>query len=654
MGDNIHLEKNNKFISKLKDIVLGNFTNEQFGASDLVKQYGMSRSQLHRKLKTTTGQSVSQFIREIRLEESLKLLQNEDITASEVAYKVGFNSPTYFNTCFHEYFGYPPGEAQLQMELTKSNNDSDVPSTSKENTSSKNRRILILLSVITLIVVSLFAYQYYDWEREEEVIPTGEKEKTIAVLPLKNWSGDLELEYISDGMTDAIISKLAGIQAIERVVPFASILQYKDTDKDISTIAEELGVEYILEGNFKLSGSQVQSNLKLIEASSNEHIWTLEYTGTWKSDEIFEMQAAVAENVAENMQAKVTTSEKEEINTMPTDNAEAYRIYLEAENQYNKLSKYGLKNAITLYEKAIAIDSSFVEPYVGLGRTYFLSGLVWGILPEQQAWQQGKAFFENALELDKAKSGNNSYLITLELVAGSFYFEYALRKAEQHYQESLSSKDGLTYYSLGFDYTRKTGRLDHSMKMLDSEIEYYPVGADAYMHKAFIHYMLGEKDTALDLLEIHDPLNQDNYFYLLETSKWYYYMDEIDKSREHLKVLLEHHEDRPPIVYWLSAIHGEIAGESEIVNSSLHSLHEQYENHSSGSPAWFMALYYCHTKDYDKAFEWLQKSYDQREVEMTWFKEEPMLRPLRTDPRYIDLYEQVGFSKISPITPYVD
>ncbi len=117
-----HSHKRDKFISKLNDIVLENYTNEQFGASDLVEHYGISRSQLHRKLKSATGQSVSQFIREFRLEESLKLLQQEDTTASEVAYKVGFNSPTYFNTCFNEYFGFPPGETQHQMELAKSNN----------------------------------------------------------------------------------------------------------------------------------------------------------------------------------------------------------------------------------------------------------------------------------------------------------------------------------------------------------------------------------------------------------------------------------------------------------------------------------------------------------------------------------------------------
>jgi hypothetical protein len=131
-------------------------------------------------------------------------------------------------------------------------------------------------------------------------------------------------------------------------------------------------------------------------------------------------------------------------------------------------------------------------------------------------------------------------------------------------------------------------------------------------------------------------------------------MDEIDKSADHLEVILEHHDDRPPIVHWLSAIHGEITGDSDRVNTSLNSLHKQDEALSSGSPAWFIALYYCHIKDYDRTFEWLNTSYKKREVEMTWLMQEPMLNSLKNDPRYIELYNKVGFNLIEPIPPIKD
>ena len=140
----------------------------------------------------------------------------------------------------------------------------------------------------------------------------------------------------------------------------------------------------------------------------------------------------------------------------------------------------------------------------------------------------------------------------------------------------------------------------------------------------------------------------------METAKYDYYMDKIELSKQQLQQLRDNFDDRPPIVLWLMAVHAQLEGNTIIRKEGFEKLRSKFNDNVSGSPAWFIALYYCHTKDYDRAFEWLEKSYDHHEVEMMWLREEPLLRPLRTDPRYVDLYERVGFSKISPITPYTE
>lgn len=633
------------FIDKLKTIVLENYTEEQFGVSDLVVAYGLSRSQLHRKLKSETGQSISQFIREIRLNEALKLLQENDLTASEVAYKVGFNSPTYFNTCFNEYFGYPPGETQLHMELAKSSNNSGLSPGSEENKPKKNRRVVIWLLTVTMVVLALFIYKYVTNEEATLVEPAAKKEKSIAVLPLKNWSGDVELEYITDGITDAIISKLAEIDDIDRVIPFTSMIRYKDTQKDLQEIATELNVAYVLEGNFKLSGEQVQSNLKLIEASTLEQVWNLEYIGAWKSNDIFDMQAAVAENVANTMSVNIASNEMSKLQYEPTTSEEAYRAYLKAEYQFNKLSKFGLDNSIGLYEEAIALDSTFMEPYIGLGTTYIVSGAVWGLMPQQEAWRRAKPILEHAYVLDSLRSGYNLKAIKALLLGGIFYYELDIQETEKMFKEVLSNPEGVDSGTL-FDYARKTGRLEKAMEQVEKEIVNNPADGIEYMQRAFLHYLKGNTNAALELLAIYDSLYQDNYFYLMETSKWYYYMGELEKSRRHLQQLLEHHKDRPSIVYWLIAVHSEVEGDNKNLKSSLETLEQQYQKSQSGSPAWFLALYYFNKGDKEKGFNWLQKSYDRREVEMTWLKEEPMLKTVKKDPRYVDLYKKMGFQYI--------
>jgi TolB-like protein/AraC-like DNA-binding protein len=652
MGDNIHLEKNKKFIRKLIDIVLENFTNEQFGVSELVEQFGMSRSQLHRKLKSATGQSVSQFIREIRLEEALKLLQNEDITASEVAYKVGFNSPTYFNTCFHEHFGYPPGEAKHHID-DPGVGEAGISNRGfvKRSLLRRNRTVIIALTV--LIAFSL-VYVFYLKSLDDKEIVANQippKEDSIAVLPLKNWSGDVELEYFSDGMTDAIISQLALIKSLARVVPFTSMSSYKDTDKSISEIAKELDVKNILQGNFQLSGDEVRINLQLLDGSSGNQLWNNEYIGQWNTDEIFKIQSEVTENVAKIMNAKITKSEFEAIQKIPTSNKEAYNLYLKAKFQFFKFDSNGISNAKLLFEQAIALDSSFADPFTGLGILYVYGGGVLGQFTEQEAWQRAKPLFEKAYELEVMNNTNRQYFVKILLMWGGFHFEWDIESVE-NYHNSLSILEKSDSDFAVYDYIRKTGRHSDALSITDNFIESQPSTGIFYVSKAFDLYFLNEKKEALEILNQHDPLHDDNYFYLMESAKAYYYLGEREKSNAQLTLLIKNFPDRPPIVYWLMAVHAEYDEDNVEIEKNLNILTNLYSNQTSGSPAWFIALYYCHVKDYEKAFEWLQKSYDRHEVEMTWFKEEPLLRPLRTDPRYIELYDKIGFSKILPITPY--
>ena len=118
-------------VDKLTKEIDENLNNDQFGVDSLAQAVGMSRSSLHRKLNKTLGISTSQFIREYRLKRSLEILSKEDVTASETAYRVGFSSPTYFNTCFHKFYGFTPGEVKLKTiiilnQLTSGDNDNIV------------------------------------------------------------------------------------------------------------------------------------------------------------------------------------------------------------------------------------------------------------------------------------------------------------------------------------------------------------------------------------------------------------------------------------------------------------------------------------------------------------------------------------------------
>ena len=651
---------NTSFIDRLKAIVYENYSDERFGVSELVAFYGISRSQLHKKLKKEVGKSISQFIKEIRLEESLKLLQGTDYTVSEIAYQVGFGSPAYFNTCFKDFYGFPPGEAKVRAEA-RSELSKDLTSDKTEvrilDLPGKKQNLWALLVIVILVIGVIGYYELRNSPNLPEINSplavinkdSDSLEKTVAVLPLKNWSGDPELEYISDGMTDAIINRLAKIKSIKRVIPFTSMLAYKKTDKSIVEIAKELGVKNILQGSFQISGDNVSIKVQMIDGISEQQYWENAYYQIWKTTEIFEIQSAVAENVAENINASITESEKKSIEQIPTSNKEAYRLYLQGNYQHQQLGGGSITNAMHLYERAIALDSTFIEPYFGLSGAYSLSGMVWGIIPEKEAWSNTKLILEKALKIDQRNSNAYQEAITRDYVVGAFYYEWDIEAIESFYNSTpdiIKPYVGVVEKQAFFDFAVKAGKFDDYLLIANYNLDNFPTLGASYAIKASALFFLGRKEEAIELLSIQDEIYDNDYFYLMETAKYYFYLGVQEKSKKQLSLFKSQFADRPPIIIWLGAVHAEMEEKTELVAKNLSLLEEAYNQKSSGSPAWFMALYYCHIKDYNKAFEWLWKSYDRHEIEMTWLKEEPILRPLKKDPRYLELYEKVGFSKL--------
>lgn len=628
------------FVDKLNKEIEINLKNEQFGVDSLAQSVGMSRSNLHRKLNKLLNTSTSRFIREYRLKRALEILRQEDITASEASYQVGFGSPTYFNTCFHKFYGFTPGEVKLKnsVEFERYISDENILVVKKNP---KNKLLWTLLFVPLLLGIFYFSNLSIGKNEESKKSEFIIDEKSIAVLPFKNLTGSPELEYISDGMTDAVTSRLTKIKAINRVIPFTSVLQYKQEQKTVEQIAKELQVENILQGNLQISGDQIKINLQLIHGRSNVHLWSEEYTKEWKSDEIFKIQSEVVEAVARNMQASISDYEMTSIQKIPTKNKQAYSYYLQAEYQRNKANESAYKNAIELYQKAIAIDSNFVEAYANEARVWSFGGLVWGIFDQRTAWDNARRLLQKALEIEPNNKG-----VEEELYSGYFFYDWNFKLVEPYYQEILKGSYHDDTPSINADYAIKTGRYKEAIIAMDTLILTNPSFGPAFCFKAEALMFLGRTDEAIKLLESTSSLFDDHWFYLRESTKYYFYLGEHEKSRNQLHRLLTKFSDYPPILMWLNATYAQMEGDLKSKDTHLAELFDAYNNGSSGSPAWFLAMYYCTLKDYNQAFKWLQKSYEKHEVEMTWLREEPLLAPIRNDPRYKDLYQKVGFSSI--------
>ena len=353
---------NKEFINKLTALVEANLENERFGIEELAREMGMSHSGIHRKLKEILNQNISQFIREIRLKKAKELLLNEDLTAAEIAYRVGFGSPTYFNKCFHATFGVSPGEFRNR----EPENEPENPAVEAKSLPKKPKRPkifwILIVCALFLIPLSFFLISRFSGSKSADA-----KQKSIALLPFKYLGGEPEKQYLADGMMDAILVHLSKISNL-RVISRTSMEQYRKTNKSAKTIGKELGVAYLVEGSFQKEGDRIRLILQLIKTVDDDHAWSNEYDRDWK--DIFSIQSEVSETIASELKVAITPDERQLIRKAPTTNLTAYDFYQRGMDEFEK---YGLDNqndyvplgkAQKYFRKALELDSTFALAYV--------------------------------------------------------------------------------------------------------------------------------------------------------------------------------------------------------------------------------------------------------------------------------------------------
>jgi len=196
--------------------------------------------------------------------------------------------------------------------------------------------------------------------------------KSVAVLPFANMSGDPENEYFSDGITDDIITQLSKIADL-KVISRTSVMQYKGTQKNIREIGEELDVATLLEGGVRKVGERVRINAQLIDAATDDHLWAEQYDR--RLTDVFEIQSDIAHRIASALQAALTSTERERIQAVPTDNLDAYDYYLRGRYDFHQRTPDGLNRAIAAYERTLELDPAFAPAYAGLASVYAVTML---------------------------------------------------------------------------------------------------------------------------------------------------------------------------------------------------------------------------------------------------------------------------------------
>ena len=458
--------------------------------------------------------------------------------------------------------------------------------------------------------------------------------ESIAVLPLDNLSHNPEQEYFADGMTEQLITDLGKIGAL-RVISRTSVMRYKGTRQPLPEIARELNVDAIVEGAVLRSGDRIRITAQLIDAKADRHLWAQAYQRNL--GDVLALQGEVALAIAREVQAKLTPREQTRFARTRPVNPEAYELYLRGRYEWNKRTTEGLYKALKYFQQAIRVDPGGALAYSGVADSYSILGNN-AFLPGTEVYPKARAAALKALQLD-----------------GDL--------AEAHTSLAL----------VLFDYVRDRKA---SLKEIETAIELSPSYATAHHFCANILAAMGRFQEAIPEIELArklDPLSartNANVGYVL------YFARQYDQAISEARKAIEldpndrHSHTVLGLVYLQKGINGEALTEFQKAASlatgprfgtgvlafgyaaagnrqeALKALQksQQIWNGEYVSP-YRMATIFVALGEKDEAFKWLEKGVAEYDGQMDYIKVDPIMDPLRSDPRFHDLLRRMNFPK---------
>ena len=473
--------------------------------------------------------------------------------------------------------------------------------------SSNNWKIASYISfvlIIGLIVLNIIP-------RSKRAKETEDREKSIAILPFRNISPDAENQYLLDGIMEAVLNYLTNVENI-RVIASTSVQQYRDTNKPISEIGSEMNVSYVLEGSGQKYDENFRLTTKLSDVRNSTLIWSNPYDK--QVNDILEFQSEIAQSIVSALQMELSTEELEILSERPTFSKKAYNNYLKA-NRSNP------SEAIDLLEEAIEIDPLFLEAYLQMADAHLRRVYIGrGELSSNEALELALPPNTKALEINPNHLGARMQLGFIK-----YMLDWDFNGAEKEFlKASELSGRPVNYISFLIQTRRYVEALELGVRLRD----YDPVSADYEMMLSYL--FLGEYQKAL-------KLSGEGVW----AARIYMAMHDYDKAI----VELENAFEFKRIPFFLSdlAICYYVTGEKEGANEILQEFIERYNQGEQGSIAFAIGRIYSGIDEIELALEWLEKSYQDHEMEMIWLYADPAFESMQDNERYIDLLKRVGF-----------
>jgi len=451
--------------------------------------------------------------------------------------------------------------------------------------------------------------------------------KSLAVLPLKNLTGDPEQEYFADGMTEALIANLGKIGALQ-VRSRTSIMQYKDVKKPLPEIARELNVDVVVEGSVMRVAERVRITAQLIHAPTDTHLWV----GSYERDlrDILTLLSEVALTIARQIEITVTPDQEARLAARRPVNPETYEAYLKGMFHLNKMTPEGTEKGLDYLHQAIEKDPADPLAYGGLALGYAVSAHGPGAPLDASA--QATAAALKALELDDTVAEAHSALAINKL-----YEDWDWAGAEQAFQRALKLNSSLAptrgHYSF---YLLLFGRTNEASAEMRRVQELDPLAPIYYAWQGWQYWWTGQYDEAID--EARKSLELDSDFPI-----GLYVLGSVYAEKGMYEEAIKAHQ-RAGVVdrawkYALGRTYA-MAGRQDEARQVLAEL----EVDSTPWDTWFIAQIYAVLGEKDEAFRWLEAAFDPpRHHYLPWMRFPPAFKSLHDDPRFGDLLRRMNF-----------
>jgi TolB-like protein/DNA-binding winged helix-turn-helix (wHTH) protein/Tfp pilus assembly protein PilF len=453
-------------------------------------------------------------------------------------------------------------------------------------------------------------------------VPLTISEKSVAVLPFANLSGDPENAYFADGIKDEILARLSKVAAL-KVISRTSTETYKNAPDNLREIALRLGVAHFLEGSVQKSGDTVRVTVQLIHAETDTHLWAETYDR--KLTDMFQVETEVAQRIATALQATLTGAETRAVSARPTTNVEAHEAYLKGRYFWNKRTLDGFKQAADYFNRAVELDPAFAPAWVGLADALlFLSGERDSKHGEPET--RGNAALRKALELDESLGEAHA---SMGLRAMNFEWDWA--RAEQQFKRAIElNPNYATAHQWYGEFLADMGRPDEAIAEIKRARELDPLSVIINSDVGKVYLLTRHYDEAVDqfkrTLEL-DPNFAQTHGLLGLT----YSLQGLHDKALNEVCQIRNLDNDPMILAWLGYIHG-ASGNLPEQEKALNRLRE-LATQTHISPLWMAVA--ASSGDNDATFEWLEKVFQERSVGGALvLKANPTFDRLRADPRF--------------------